>query len=49
MKMSDGGGGSDGDDSDGDGDGDDEESKEELGQRIMTSVPPQESSESQFT
>ena len=45
--MSDGGDGSDGDD--GDGDGDDEERKEELGQRIMTSVPPQESSESQFT
>ena len=43
MMMSDGGNGSDGDDSD------DEESKEELGQRIMTSVPPQESSESQFT
>ena len=45
MMMSDGGDGSDGDDSD----GDDEERKEELGQRIMTSVPPQESSESQFT
>ena len=47
MMMSDGGDGSDGDDIDGD--GDDEEGKEELGQRIMTSVPPQESSESQFT
>ena len=47
MMMSDGGDGSDGDDIDGD--GDDEEGKEKLGQRIMTSVPPQESSESQFT